>query len=118
YLVSIPSPLSSFFSFTPPAPTVLSTLSLHDALPDLVRGFIKQWRATDNGLETLAAAHCDTLLALDEIAQMVPEAAAASAPSGQLDRKSTRLNSSHSVTPYALFCVKKQIPHTLALSLA
>jgi uncharacterized protein (DUF927 family) len=44
-----------------------------------VRGFIKQWRATDNGLETLAAAHCDTLLALDEIAQMLPEAAAASA---------------------------------------
>ncbi len=44
-----------------------------------VRGFIKQWRATDNGLEALAAAHCDTLLALDEIAQMVPEAAAASA---------------------------------------
>src|SRR5437763_5958175 len=44
-----------------------------------VRGFIKQWRATDNGLEALAASHCDTLLALDEIAQMVPEAAAASA---------------------------------------
>jgi putative DNA primase/helicase len=44
-----------------------------------VRGFIKQWRATDNGLEALAAAHCDTLLALDEIAQMVPEATAASA---------------------------------------
>jgi putative DNA primase/helicase len=44
-----------------------------------VRGFIKQWRATDNGLEALAAAHCDTLLALDEIAQMVPEAAAAAA---------------------------------------
>jgi uncharacterized protein (DUF927 family) len=44
-----------------------------------VRGFIKQWRATDNGLEALAAMHCDTLLALDEIAQIVPEAAAASA---------------------------------------
>lgn len=44
-----------------------------------VRGFIKQWRTTDNGLEALAAAHCDTLLALDEIAQMVPEAAAAAA---------------------------------------
>jgi uncharacterized protein (DUF927 family) len=44
-----------------------------------VRGFIKQWRATDNGLEALAAAHCDTLLALDEIAQMLPEAAASAA---------------------------------------
>ena len=44
-----------------------------------VRGFLKQWRATDNGLEALAAAHCDMLLLLDEIAQMVPEAAAASA---------------------------------------
>jgi putative DNA primase/helicase len=44
-----------------------------------IRGYIKRWRATDNGLEALAAAHCDTLLPLDEIGQLVPEVAAASA---------------------------------------
>lgn len=32
-------------------------------------GFIKQWRATDNGLESIAAAHCDALLCLDEMGQ-------------------------------------------------
>jgi putative DNA primase/helicase len=32
-------------------------------------GFFKQWRATDNGLEGVAAAHCDALLCLDEIGQ-------------------------------------------------
>lgn len=32
-------------------------------------GYIKQWRATDNGLEGVAAAHCDNPLCLDEISQ-------------------------------------------------
>src|SRR5688572_32675623 len=30
--------------------------------------------------------------------------------SAELDRKSTRLNSSHSQTSYAVFCLKKKIP--------
>src|SRR5260221_10614730 len=30
------------------------------------------------------------------------------APSGKLDRKSTRLNSSHTVISYAVFCLKKK----------
>ena len=29
-------------------------------------------------------------------------------PADELDRKSTRLNSSHVVTPYAVFCLKKK----------
>src|SRR5438552_10680245 len=29
-----------------------------------------------------------------------------------LDRKSTRLNSSHQITPYAVFCLKKKDPRT------
>ena len=35
-----------------------------------LRGYIKQWRATDNGLEAVATAHCDTLLCLDEMSQV------------------------------------------------
>jgi uncharacterized protein (DUF927 family) len=40
-----------------------------------IAGYIRSWRATDNGLESVALAHCDTLLALDELAEI--EAAAA-----------------------------------------
>jgi len=32
-------------------------------------GFHKQWRSTDNALEAIASAHCDTFLCLDEIGQ-------------------------------------------------
>ncbi|MDO8706033.1 MAG: DUF927 domain-containing protein [Sulfuricaulis sp.] len=38
-------------------------------------GYLQRWRATDNGLEALAAMHSDTLLVLDELAQMDPRAA-------------------------------------------
>lgn len=34
--------------------------------------FLRQWRATVNGLEGVATAHCDSFLALDEIAQILP----------------------------------------------
>jgi putative DNA primase/helicase len=38
--------------------------------------YVRSWRATDNGLESVALAHCDTLLTLEELAEI--EAAAAS----------------------------------------
>ena len=38
-------------------------------------GYIKRWRATDNALEAIALVHCDTLLALDEIAEIDAKAA-------------------------------------------
>jgi putative DNA primase/helicase len=44
-----------------------------------VSGFIRNWRATDNGLEGVAVQHCDTFLALDELGQVEGKAAAASA---------------------------------------
>lgn len=34
-----------------------------------ISGFVRNWRATSNGLEGLAAMHCDSLLALDELGQ-------------------------------------------------
>jgi uncharacterized protein (DUF927 family) len=33
-------------------------------------GYVRSWRATSNGLESVALGHCDTLLCLDEIAQV------------------------------------------------
>ena len=35
-----------------------------------VNGFLASWRATVNGLESVAAAHCDAFLPLDEIAEI------------------------------------------------
>jgi uncharacterized protein (DUF927 family) len=44
-----------------------------------LKGYIKSWRATDNGLEGVAAGHCDALLCLDELSQVDAKAAGAAA---------------------------------------
>src|SRR5205085_6705487 len=41
--------------------------------------------------------------------RILPAPGAARYADGKLDRKSTRLNSSHSQTPYAVLCLKKQM---------
>lgn len=38
-------------------------------------GYLHQWRATANGLEGIAALHCDTLLCLDELSEVNPREA-------------------------------------------
>lgn len=43
------------------------------------RGFVRQWRATDNALESVAAMSCDSLLCLDELSQVDAKAAGAAA---------------------------------------
>lgn len=35
-----------------------------------IRGYVRTWRATSNGLEGVAAMHCDCLLCLDEMGQV------------------------------------------------
>jgi uncharacterized protein (DUF927 family) len=40
-----------------------------------MRGFIRTWRATANGLEGVAAMHCDAFLGLDELSQVEPREA-------------------------------------------
>lgn len=35
-----------------------------------VRGFLRSWRATSNGMEGICAVHCDTLLCLDEMGEV------------------------------------------------
>jgi len=39
------------------------------------RGYVRNWRATANGLEAVGSTHCDTLLCLDEISQVAPKEA-------------------------------------------
>src|SRR5256885_17196815 len=78
--------LSFFFFFNDTATTEIYTLSLHDALPIWVL----------SSMETTPSGDC-----------RITVRTSASAPAAT-DRKSTRLNSSHLVISYAVFCLKKK----------
>src|SRR2546427_5630307 len=80
-----------FFFFNDTATTEIYTLSLHDALPILV-----SVRVVVQG---------DPRLALGAAA--VRQHSGRPDAAGR-DRKSTRLNSSHSQISYAVFCLKKK----------
>src|SRR5438552_11035590 len=73
-----------FFFFTPTAPTEIYTLSLHDALPIFAE---------------IRAARGENVILVRE--ETTPE-------DFHGDRKSTRLNSSHQIISYAVFCLKKK----------
>src|SRR6266566_9007571 len=79
YLVFIYSILFHFFFFNDTATTEIYTLSLHDALP--ISGCLGSPPRRPKTLPDLRRAR---------------------------DRKSTRLNSSHLVISYAVFCLKKK----------
>src|SRR5690606_41041456 len=92
------------FFFADPATTELYTLSLHDALP-ISRG---RALAPDSG----AAAHAADRRRRRGIARGGAELDSVEPVHRQregLDRKSTRLNSSHVKISYAVFCLKKKI---------
>src|SRR5437588_9109588 len=86
----------SFFFFNDTATTEIYTLSLHDALPIFQAGRLLRLRGDGE-----RARHGDAQ----------GERAAGSGSDGPVprrDRKSTRLNSSHTVISYAVFCLKKK----------
>src|SRR2546427_8863252 len=79
-----------FFFFNDTATTEIYTLSLHDALPISLNRTAVEGRL------------CGPRVG-------APEPGASSTASGRgRDRKSTRLNSSHSQISYAVFCLKKK----------
>src|SRR5436309_6191954 len=84
------------FFCRPTPPTDIYTLSLHDALPI--------YRANP----TNRCFFCKTEL----WRRLLPEARAQPPPQLRLDRKSTRLNSSHVKISYAVFCLKKKTTST------
>src|SRR3712207_6961816 len=87
-----------FFFFNDTATTEIYTLSLHDALPISVQG-----------PGPVVDLHRLGELADDGPVLPVDDADAEDAALGdQLDRKSTRLNSSHANISYAVFCLKKK----------
>src|SRR5215204_726403 len=81
--------LPGFFFFNDTATTEIYTLSLHDALPI----------STARRLDTVS-----------------PRGLRRGRAAPGRDRKSTRLNSSHTVSSYAVFCLKKK-KHTGAMAL-
>src|SRR5256885_7025153 len=85
-----------FFFFNDTATTEIYTLSLHDALPIYTRV----------GKERSVLPTGDT--AIPERALLPDEGWAGRQRGASQDRKSTRLNSSHLVISYAVFCLKKK----------
>src|SRR5690348_17599883 len=83
-----------FFFFNAPPTTEIYTLSLHDALPISLEHRGRGRKEEAAGI----AAHCVAVF----------PAAAALAERAEIDRKSTRLNSSHPSISYAVFCLKKK----------
>src|SRR3712207_8787759 len=83
-----------FFFFNDTATTEIYTLSLHDALPIF---FHKLRRLRPDLGQLLAHLGAQVLVDLQDL-QL------------RLDRKSTRLNSSHANISYAVFCLKKKKP--------
>src|SRR5438034_9475699 len=86
-LSSAPTTLALFF-FNATTTTEIYTLSLHDALP-----------ISDCHSAGVSGIHRDRRLVRRIAHDIVPVL---------VDRKSTRLNSSHTVISYAVFCLKKK----------
>src|SRR5258708_15107914 len=99
--------MSSFFFFNDTATTEIYTLSLHDALP-ISRLMIASI--------LLVALLTPGIRAQNPSFRIGAEAAVGVQFSGPIsvaagdfkDRKSTRLNSSHQIISYAVFCLKKK----------
>src|SRR2546427_6867468 len=98
-----------FFFFNDTATTEIYTLSLHDALPissPLVAAWRRQMLKTP--LCELFGIEVPIILAPMGTCTSAELAAAVSNEGGLGERKSTRLNSSHSQISYAVFCLKKK----------
>src|SRR5258708_23666664 len=83
------SPCIMFFFFNDTATTEIYTLSLHDALPIYLNLSSKNGKIQSNMLTQY-------IVWLKSLSHDF------------LDRKSTRLNSSHQIISYAVFCLKKK----------
>src|SRR5256885_7722836 len=85
--------ISFLFFFNDTATTEIYTLSLHDALPILRVKLL------------LPVFNDDALAPAGDLVQLLAHRLV-------IDRKSTRLNSSHLVISYAVFCLKKKNPRS------
>src|SRR5689334_24929165 len=105
--------LFSFFFFNDTATTEIYTLSLHDALP--ISSPISGAGSSSPGSssprrprETATATSSSSSPSRAGRSSPPRASPATTEPCGRSDRKSTRLNSSHSSISYAVFCLKKK----------
>src|SRR2546430_7017737 len=96
--------LMFFFFFNDTATTEIYTLSLHDALPIWDGAWTRALPTVSDGMTAFQFTFASNRSAI------------AIATAG--DRKSTRLNSSHSQISYAVFCLKKKKNHDFCLILS
>src|SRR5690606_41695395 len=89
----------------------ICTLSLHDALPIYGHRLHQHRQGGDHRKPRLHSRHADRLRAQGRrgAGTQAGTPAGADLGGGILDRKSTRLNSSHVKISYAVFCLKKKI---------
>src|SRR5438270_9599516 len=96
--------MSIIFFSNDTAPTEIYTLSLHDALPIFRLSGKLDIAALEFSLLTVVLRH-ETLRTTFDVIEGRPVQIVRQEPP---DRKSTRLNSSHSQISYAVFCLKKK----------
>src|SRR3712207_8393917 len=97
--------MEGLFFFNDTATTEIYTLSLHDALP-ISLSYLRHSRSPTYYCHThrlRQTSYCPVPppYILSELSSAV----------ARIDRKSTRLNSSHANISYAVFCLKKKIHH-------
>src|SRR5438309_11219574 len=100
--------MSYLFSRQPPVNAAINTLSLHDALP--ISGEIRSKHGVARAGSHIMLEHGDIFgpwVAGPEGCELYGFIAGEGSPFAG-DRKSTRLNSSHSSISYAVFCLKKK----------
>src|SRR2546427_8477582 len=91
-----------FFFFNDTATTEIYTLSLHDALPISIGTGSSAGITRPDPVWRMCARSTSR-----RVTKSTSRGGSNTAP-GKTDRKSTRLNSSHSQISYAVFCLKKK----------
>src|SRR5689334_22962887 len=109
YILSLVHIYHSIFFFNDTATTEIYTLSLHDALPISAGCAISTQQEVQMGTEYAQQINAQLPIVKDpEVVRYINVLGDSIA---KLDRKSTRLNSSHSSISYAVFCLKKKKKH-------
>src|SRR2546427_8325808 len=108
-----PLRISSVFFFNDTATTEIYTLSLHDALPIC---FLKIPPPRSASTRPASISRTDRYSAASD--RVVLRMLRLKLRVRKIDRKSTRLNSSHSQISYAVFCLKKKKKQRATLRLA
>src|SRR5690606_40737261 len=108
-LISLFTPLYLLFLYNALSPTIIYTLSLHDALP-IYREYVTPSGRLVSSTQTAYVLALQFDMLPQELRQQAAKRLVQNIESynNHLDRKSTRLNSSHVKISYAVFCLKKK----------